>query len=100
MSVKEIIEENMEKVVDFEVYQYTDRMQKLHCDYIKNIDGEFSRVVYEELEAQDYRIMDEKEYSETVLGGHEQADFAEWYDDKNAKVLVIMLAWDADLDAM
>jgi hypothetical protein len=39
----------------------------------------------------DYRIMDEKDYDTSILAnGCIRADFEEWYDDKNAKVLCIM----------
>lgn len=39
--------------------------------------------------------MDEEDYQHSILANScEVADFAQWYDDKDAKVLVMMLAED------
>ncbi len=76
---------------DFEVWMYKDKSKRLHTDYIKNIDDEYD----ENLEVDNYYIMDEDEYNKTVLANSgEYANFEEWYDNKNAKVLVIMVNYE------
>lgn len=92
MTVKEIMKENKEKFDAFEVWAYTDPSHRLHTDFITNVDEEYSKAEYENKEAVHYEIMDESEYDNSILANsNTSADFAEWYDSANAKVLVIVL---------
>lgn len=88
MKIKEAIAMLSKEYTNIEVWMYTDKSKRLHTDYVKNIDDEYD----EEIEIDDYYIMDEDEYNRTILANcGEYADFATWYDDKDEKVVVIMV---------
>lgn len=97
-TVKEIIDEvyaSSKEITNFEVWKYSDKTHRLHTDFIENLDGIYSKEQYENLMVDDYYIMDEHYYDETICAnGCVRADFEEWYDNKDAKVLVIMIAYD------
>lgn len=101
MTVREIITNVYSKadnLTTFEIWKYTDKTERLHTNFIKNIDEEYSLDRLNDFEA-DYFIMDESEYDKTICANCCQAaNFEEWYDDKNAKVLVIMLAFDVSIE--
>ena len=91
MKVKEIIKDMKdidENICDYDIYRYTDNNnKKLHTDYIQAIYED-----YENLEVKEYYILDEKEYNETILANSSiKADFKEWFNDENAKILVIIV---------
>lgn len=102
MTVKETLKEIYEgnnDLHDFEVWKYTDKTRRLHTDFIKNIDEEYGIDSFGNLEVKDYHIMNEKEYEQTICCNSDiRANFTEWYDDVNAKVLVIMLDYDVTLN--
>lgn len=69
--------------VDMEVYTG----DHFHTDFCKWTD-EYS----DDSEVKGWSLMDEEEYNNTILANAcPQADFEEWYDDKNAKVLVLLI---------
>lgn len=87
-TIKEVIEERGNEVADIEIYKFTGCRHDIHNDFIKSVDVSHNS----EIEIYDYEIMDEEDYERTVLANVDLfADFEEWYGDKNAKVLVIML---------
>lgn len=92
MTVKEIREIiNKEKYVECEIYKYNGSRRSIHTDFIISTDAEIEDVEIQELEA-DYELLNEEEYNNTIYANcGEYADFAEWYGDKDAKVLVIVL---------
>lgn len=96
MTVRDLIKKENGNYSDYEVWMYSDGSHKLHTDYIKNIDGEYSKSQYFDAEAVNYEIMDCNEYNNTILANCEPEDFSEIYGDDNAKVLVIMLDYDWD----
>lgn len=91
MTIKEVKEMYKGEYADVEVYK-TDEVgdhypRHFHTDNCKAIDD-----YMEEAEVGLYELMDEEEYNNSILANtSERADFADWYDDKEAKVLCIML---------
>lgn len=78
------------KCVDVEIYQYIGRNHTFHGDAIKSVDLQLDNLP-DEVEC-DFSEMDEEEYNSTIMGNScEDADFEDWYGDKDAKVLVIVL---------
>lgn len=89
MKVKELLKK--EKYTDWEVYQYTDRTHRVHTDFVRWIgDMDFEKL--KELEVQDYYIMGEDEYNETIRANTDHEDFESAYGEKEATVLVIITA--------
>lgn len=87
-TIKEVIEERGNEVADIEIYKFTGYRHDIHNDFIKSVDVSHNS----ETEIYDYEIMDEEDYERTICANSDVfADFEEWYGDKNAKVLVIML---------
>lgn len=86
MTIKEIIDKG--GFTDYEVWQYTGiNAPNFHTDSIKGCD-EFD----ENAECITWEYMGEDEYDSTILANSSvRADFAEWYDDKNAIVLCILV---------
>lgn len=90
MTVSEIIKN--ENFKEFEVWKYSDNTKRLHSDFIKNVDGVYSFDTYKDIEADNFYIMDEEEYNNTICANSSvYADFDSWYGNKEAKILVIML---------
>lgn len=81
-------------VAAVELWQTTnsqEHYQGIHTDTITSCDEELEDMPTI-LDIVEYRIMDEEEYNNTVLAnGCINADFEDWYGDKNAKVLVVIL---------
>lgn len=50
-------------------------------------DGDYT----EDMEVDFWELMDEKEFNDIIEQGYFYADFADWYGDKSAKVLCIMI---------
>jgi hypothetical protein len=88
MTVKETIEMFKCEFVDVEVYK--DKFQHnagFHTDRITSVEN-----YSENSEVIEYELMDEADYQNSILANcSESADFAEWYDDANAKVLVLKI---------
>lgn len=93
MTIKEVKEYYRGQYVECEIYRFTDFTHRVHSDFIYTPDdiendqyNENEEVVYEEL-------MDEEEYGRTVIAnGDVTADFEDWFGDKNAQILVIILS--------
>lgn len=98
MTVAELLEKEKDNFDTFEVWKYSDKTRRLHTDFIENIDGNYSTGIYKDVDVKDYYIMDEAEYNRTVCANCMNADFDECYDDADAKVLVIMLDYNANLE--
>lgn len=91
---------------DVEIYQFRSPMHSIHTDSITSIYGkdedggdlfdDIDQLPDREFEAA-WMWMDEAEYNQTILANSSiTADFAEWYGDKNAQVLVIILGENED----
>lgn len=93
MTIKEVKEYYKGKYTDCEIYRWCDnRNKKVHTDYICETDDMINDIYNENEEVEFDSLMDEKEYDMTINANSGiKADFGEWYDDKNAKVLVIVL---------
>ena len=92
MTVKEVIEKYNGQYAEVEIYSYKGKVHRIHTDFLENIDGVYDKTVYLTKEIDEFLLMDEDEYNSTILAnGSIYADFTDWYDDKNAKVLVITL---------
>ena len=93
MTIKEVKEQYKGQYVECEIYRFTGSVHNIHSDFIYTPDdveddqyNENEEVVYEEL-------MDEEEYGRTVIAnGDVTADFEDWFGDKNAQILVIILS--------
>lgn len=73
--------------VEVEVYKMAGSSNRIHTDNIQSYD----KYTGEE-RAINYGLMDEGRYNETILANScVTADFADWYGDKTAKVLVILI---------
>ena len=98
MNVKQIIN-SFNEVTDVEVYRFTSKVHKLHTDYIENINWDYGEDYYENREAVTYEIMDEDDYNRTILANYsDSADFDAWYGDSDAKVLVIVIGENEDIE--
>lgn len=98
MKVSEIITFYKDQCCDYEVWQYTDDSRRVHTDHIKNIDSIVSYDLIKDLESFDYFLIDQEEYDTTILANScLRADFGEWYDDSDAKILVVMLDFGTDI---
>lgn len=88
MTVKETIEMFKGEFADVEVYE--DKFQHnagFHTDRI-TVAEDYS----EDSEVIGHELMDETEYQNTIMANvSDSADFATWYGDKNAKVLVLKI---------
>lgn len=88
MTVREVKEMFKGDYVDVEVYE--DKFQHrvgFHTDFIKDVE-DYS----DDDEVLEYQLMDEDEYSQSILANTgEQADFSDWYDDKDVEVLILKI---------
>lgn len=96
MNVSETIKElqNSNDYVEYQIYAYTDRTHREHGDFITDDLNEIYGIEFlKDKEVLHYEIMDEERYNETILANCcTSADFEVWYDDKDAKVLVMFLS--------
>lgn len=86
--LKELLKEQGKEYYDIEIYKYAFNNHKsIHTDYITSIEN------YDDnTEIEDYQLMNEEEYSNTILANScKKADFEEWYGKKNAIVLIIII---------
>ena len=87
-----ITEEYKGQYAEVEVYQSSDMIRSLHSDFITCISASNSEELYENLDVAHHELMDEKAYNESILANScESADFETWYNDKDAKVLVVIV---------
>ena len=88
-------ENNCEEI---EVYCYADETHRQHTDFIKFVcfggDREFDSIPENAIDS--YEIMGEEEYDNTICANTSGADFDEWFNNKDAKIMVVMLnsGWD------
>ena len=89
MTIKEIEERFKGLYVDMEVYKnFASNSYGFHTDRIKSVDD-----YTENTEVIEYSLADEEEYNETVFANvSSTANFEEWFDDKNAKILLVKVA--------
>lgn len=97
MTIKEVIEENKGKYTELEVYKarsngkyYPNSFHTDNCELLGDTSpyGNFS----EDMEVGLYELMNEEEYNNTIMTNCDiYADFEDWYGDKDAKVLCIMI---------
>lgn len=77
--------------IDVEFYQFNSSNHSIHTDNITSIDIDWADLPDEDIECK-YALMDEREYERTILANSSaSADFADWYDDSNAIVMIIVL---------
>jgi hypothetical protein len=102
MKASELLELWKDEIVDFEIYQLFSEYNGFHTDNLKNYYVLADGRVYDENiveksdlldnEVMQYAIVDENDYNRTVMANScESADFESWYNDKNAKVLLIAI---------
>ena len=92
-TIKEVKELYKGKYAQIEVYKAIGAGEHypnhFHTDNCKDIEEGFN----DETEVGLYELMDEDDYNHSILANScTSADFEEWYGDKDAKVLCIMLA--------
>ena len=87
MKVKELIVTNDKVVANYEIYYSPFGKESFHTDNIRRYDEQDAM----EKQVIKYALMDESEYDSTICANTDPADFSEWYDNKDAKVLVILV---------
>lgn len=87
MKVKELIVTNDKVVANYEIYYSPFGKESFHTDNIRRYDEQDAM----EKQVIKYAVMDESEYDSTICANTDPADFSEWYDNKDAKVLVILV---------
>ena len=94
MTVEQLVRNYRNKVNEIEIYEWVNQRKyrkKVLSSEITSID-ESEVEDFRLCNPADWEVMDEDRYSETIMSGTCcYADFDEWYDDKDAKVLVIIL---------
>lgn len=91
MKVKDIIKAHIDSVSDYTILKSKFGTKSFHTDSIHFVDSNEEKQFFG-AEAKDFAIMDEDEFNRTVFANvSSEADFDEFYDDKNAKVLVILV---------
>ena len=103
MKVKELIKLSEKLGDDYVQIEIFESMKPLklgksnfHTDNIESIDDPGSAAkmieIYGDFEVVDFAFMNEEEYGQTVLSNTcAEVDFEEWYGDKNAVILCILL---------
>lgn len=98
MTIRELLEEKYIKghYDDYEIYKYTDKDHRIHTDFIKFLNdtdnnGFISLDKLNDMNVCDYQLMDEEDYNNTINANCDNANFEEWYGNKNAIVLIIVL---------
>lgn len=92
--IADLLKEEVDKCADVELYRYAGRNHSIHTDCLVSLNDElnFKELYCTDIEEIDFEVMDEQEYNNTILANTSvEADFDEWYGDKNAKVLVVVL---------
>lgn len=90
MTIRDLIKDG--KFTDYEVYEQVGshgHSSPFHGDLVKRIPDEEINLDAEVLL---YEYMNEQDYDDTILANSEiRANYGEWYDDKNAIVLCILV---------
>ena len=88
MTVKELKESLYGQYADCEVYRFRDDEHVVHAEYVIAVNE-----VADDDEVCSYRLMNEAEYNKTIYANSSYtADFEDYFEDKNAKVLIIVLS--------
>lgn len=78
MKIEDILNDYSNNFIDWETYEYTDKTQRLHTDFIKSIDLNST----DDIDNFDVFLLNEEEYNNTILANScVQANFNEWYGD-------------------
>ena len=86
MKVKELLKEV--PFTDYEIYTSPFSRLSFHTDNIRD----YTEDDYLDKEVLFHQLYDEDHYDKTILANScVSADFGEWYDDKNATVLCILV---------
>ena len=92
LTVKDVKEMFAGQYDDIEVYKPFEK-GKYYPKYFRTGNCKFTEDYSDESEVGLYQLMNEDDYDHSILANASvKADFGMWYDDKNAKVLCIMLA--------
>ena len=88
MTIKEMKEKYAVQFVDVEVYEINSKRKSVHTDFVDSVDDYTDETKVDDFYSE---LMDENRYNETICANCDDADFSEWYDDSDAKILVIIL---------
>ena len=91
------VEELAAQAVEVQIFRFTELDKYVHGIHTDNTGGMDMKVadLPEEFKG-DVQLMDEEEYDSTILANAMyDADFEDWYGDKNAKVLVVVLSYES-----
>lgn len=97
MTIKEVIEKNKGKYTELEVYKSLEKGKNypsnFHTDNCRSLGEDSPHGNYDDdMKVGLYELMDEEEYNNTIMANCDiYADFEDWYGNKNAKVLCIMI---------
>lgn len=91
MTIKEVKEMYKSKYDDIEVYK-PKSTGRYYPNHFHTDNCKFTEEHTDKLEVGLYELMDEEDYEDSIMANTcVYADFSEWYGNKNAKVLCIML---------
>lgn len=94
---KEEVKKMADQAAEVEIYRFnqTDRyVHGIHTDNTACMDMKVDDLP-DEFKG-DVQLMDEEEYGNTILANSSiSADFEDWYGDKDAKVLVVVLSYES-----
>lgn len=91
MTIKEVREICADQYVEIEFYtrENVNYNHGWHGDFLKCVD-EYD--ISEDTQVDDWELMDEEKYGNSIIAnGDITADFNDWYGDKNAQVLCIII---------
>lgn len=91
MTIREIMNKYENQAAEVEVYVAEGSIDHLHTDRIEAVEGLDMDHDYDLATEITYEEMDEATYDQTIMANGDGADFEEWYDDKDATVLVIAI---------
>jgi hypothetical protein len=91
------VEKLAAQAAEVEIFRFTQQdryIRGIHTDNTASMDMKVSDLP-DEFKG-DVQLMDEEEYANTILANSSmEADFADWYGDKDAKVLVVVLSYES-----
>jgi hypothetical protein len=89
MKIKDVEEMHKGEYTEMEVYRnFASNRPGFHTDRIRSVDD-----YTEDTEVIEYELADEEKYNQTILANAgPTADFNEWYDNKDAKILLVKVA--------
>lgn len=91
------VQELAKQAAEVQIFRFTQLDKFVHGIHTDNTGGMDMKVedLPEEFKG-DVQMMDEEDYGDTILANSSMcADFEDWYGDKNAKVLVVVLSYDS-----